>query len=221
MEIAAYLLYLALVPTSLLLTHVARRDLVSVVGAILTALYASLGVVDLAVVSALTVVLFSLSKIALARPLKDRRVMSMKVKYILVALTILSSSIPIAYIALGASISLTPLESQPLAIVTAASLYSVLAISIASRLEFLVNLELWRKLEVEFLESVFWRLGVALSGIAMLTNVVVHGVLGFLLMTAYLTLFSATTRLRAPLSKLLVSSMIGASAIITYLMGYT
>ncbi|MCS7099166.1 MAG: hypothetical protein RMH84_03275 [Sulfolobales archaeon] len=220
MEVAGYLLYAASVLASLVLTKLTRRDLVSLTGAILVVVYASLSAVDLAVISALTIMLFSLSRIALARPLRDRRVALMKIKYVLAALAILSSSIPVTYVALGVSLSLMPLENQPLAVVVAALLYALLAASVSPSVDFLVNPKLWRKLEVGVLESFFWKLGVVLGGVAMLANVAAHGVVGFILMTIYLASFLLSTKLRPLLSKPLLSLVAGASAVVTYLVGY-
>ncbi len=220
MGVAEYALYLAVMPPSLLLTRLVRRDLVSVSAAALAAYYASAGSVGPSVLSALTVVLYPLVRMALTGPGGDRRAVSVKLRHTWVSLAVLCSSIPIAYIALGAALYLSPPEAVPLAIVAVLSLHALVGVVISGRLSILVHPGLWRALNLEVLERALWRVGVLLGAAIMMANVVVHGVLGLALMLAFVASVLVSNRLGRPASGILVSAVVCAGAAVVYIVGY-
>ncbi|MEM0066669.1 MAG: hypothetical protein QXZ22_05765 [Sulfolobales archaeon] len=221
MSIVELVPYLVFIPLSALATYATRRDVVPITAAVLTAFYASIGNASLSVVSALTVVFYSLIKISLAKPTRARKVVLMKLKYVLVVFTVLASSILVAYIALGSAISMSPTESRVLAVVIVVLLYSLMSTAVVPKLLALVNFKLWQAVRIDSVEDLFWKLGVFLGGIAMFANTVFHGVLGLVLMLIYVTAFFATQRRRFPILRITVSIVAATGAVITYLTGYT
>lgn len=220
MEVVDFVPFLAVVPLSLLLTYFTRRDLFSISAAVLAAYYASISIADWAVVSALTIVLYSLVKIAVARPSRGKRVILMKLRYICSSLILLASSILVAYIALGAAFSLILYESQPLAIIITVSIYTLMSTAAIPRLDSLSNPRLWQLLRTESVGGLLWRAGIMLGGVTMFANVITHGILGFLLMLVYLATLVASRKFKPPICGISMSLVAGLSAVLTYLVGY-
>ncbi len=220
MEVEEYALYLAVAPLSLLLTRVARRDLVSIAAALLAAYYASAGRTGPTVLSSLTIVLYPLVRTALASPSWGRRAILVKLKHTWVALALLCSSVPVAYVALGAALHLSPLEAVPLATLIALTLHALVGAVLVRRLIVIVHPGLWRALSLETLERVLWRVGVLVGAITMMANVVVHGALGALLMLAYVVAVLVSGKLGRPASGALVAAVTSAGAAVVYAVGY-
>ncbi|MEM2207414.1 MAG: hypothetical protein QXG17_01800 [Sulfolobales archaeon] len=221
MNTAELLLYLVLIPLSAFATYAMRRDVVPISAAVLTAFYASIGNASLSTVSALTIVFYSLVRISLARPIKEKKVVLMKLRYIFTVSIVLISSILVAYIALGSAISMLPLESHVLAVAIVALMYLLMSIAIVPKLVSITSPRLWQAIKVDLVEDFLWNLGVVLGGITMFINTVVHGALGLILMLAYVVAFIATQRRRLPVPGIAISVIAGIGAVITYLAGYT
>lgn len=221
MEAVEFLPYIIFIPVSLSLTRVMRRDLASISAAVLTAYYASMGSTGLSAASALTIVLYSLTKVLFAHSARERRAVLMKLRHLFVASAVLASPIPVAYVALGSAFSLSPLESQTLAVVTTMLLYILMSTAVVPKTATLVNPRLWQTLRIEPIRDFLWTLGVTIGSITTFANVVIHGVLGLVIMFAYLTAILATRRLKIPTPGVVVSAVTGIGAVITYIAGYT
>lgn len=220
MEVGRVLPFLMVIPASLLLTYATKREFVSVSAAVLTAYYASIGDSSMALASAVSIVTYSLAKLLMARPARVMRVVLMKFRYALITVTIIASSVPIAYIALGSALALSPLESQGAAIVVATMLYVLLGAAVAPRLSSVSSPALWRALRVESIERFLWTAGLVTGGAAMFANVVAHGALALVIMLAYLTTVLATRRLRPPAPGVAAATVAGVGAILVYMVGY-
>lgn len=220
MEIGRALPYLALLSVSLPLTYFTRREFVSISAAILAAYYASIGDVDMSAASALTIVSYSLARVSLARPTRGARVVLMKLRYVLVPTAILVSSVPIAYVALGSALSLSPLESQGPATIITALLYVLVGAAVVPRLSSISSPNMWQALRLENVEELLWRAGIVVGGVTMLVNVAVHGVFALIIMLAYIATILATRRLRPPIPGISAATVAGMGAVLVYIVGY-
>lgn len=220
MKVVEFFIYIATVVLSSLLTYVTGIDLVSLAAAALTAYYASIGS-DMAVISAITVVLVSVVRIAIARPVEDRKALITKLKYLAVVTVAIAIAIPVAYIAAGTSIQLQLVNPWPLAIFIAASLYILVYGLISPTTLHLVSTSFWEKLNLEYIEELLYKSGVVVGALVMLVNTATHGVLGLIMMLIYVVTLFATARMKPLLHRLAVSIIMAVTATITYIYGYT
>jgi hypothetical protein len=219
MDLAEVLIYVAAVALSSLLTYISGVDIVSLVAAVLTTYYASIGS-SMAVVSALTVVAISLIRIAVARPLRSRRALVAKLRYLATVTAVVSASVPVAYIAAGAAVHLQPADPWPLAVLIAASLYVLIYGSVSPTTLYMVSASVWGALSLEHVEELLYRLGVLLGALAMLANVAAHGVLGLILMLIYVASLFATMKTKTLLHRVIASVIMGVAVAVTYVYGY-
>ena len=220
MEVGSWLLYPSLLALSAVLTYLTSRDAVSPVAAVLAAYYASVGDTALAMASAATIVAYSLVRLALARPTGSRAVAAVKLRYSgLVALLVLSS-VPVAYVAYGASLTLLAVESWPLTVLILVSVYLLVGTAVAPGTAAIYSRRVWQGLSLDSLEDWLMKLGTLLGGVLMLVNSVLHGLLGLLPAFPYAVAVVLAGRLRPPLRGIAISAVVAVSAAVTYLVGY-
>lgn len=221
MEIGNWILYPPLVVSSAFLTYITSRDIVSPVAALLTAYYASIGDVGLALISAFTVLANSITRLLLARQAGSRRVLAMKIKYTWVTVSLVLSSIPIAYITYGASYSILSVEHWPLTALILISLYLLIATAVAPGLASLYSVKAWRTLRLDIVEERLRIVGVLIGAVVMLANSILHGLLGLLLTFLYVVTVVMSRRFSPQVSSILVSVVLVGAALVTYIAGYT
>ncbi len=220
MEVVEILIYVATVALTSLLTYVTGVDLISLAAAALTAYYASIGS-NMTVISAITVVLVSIVRIATARPVKSRKALMVKLKYLTTMTTVIAIAIPIAYISAGTAIQLQLVDPWPLAILIAASLYVLVYGLISPTTLHLVSVSFWDMLDLEHVEEFLYKSGVIIGALAMLINVATHGVLGLIMMLIYIVTLFATMKMKLLLHRVVVSLIMAVTVAITYIYGYT
>jgi hypothetical protein len=216
-------LYTAVLAASVLVSYRLNRNLVSPSLAVLTVYYVSTGSLSYAVLSAATVVAYSLLKLALAVPLRGRVVTYVKVRYAGVALATVLASVPLAYLAVRTSYSIPVVDPWTATLLVLTSVYVALATVLLTSTAVLYSRRVWEALDLENMSRVLEYLGVGVGLLASLANVVLHGTLGLVLLLPYVLSLAVSKKLSsstAGLSRIPVALVAVVAALVTYYYGY-
>jgi hypothetical protein len=216
-------LYTAVLAASVLVSYRLNRNLVSPSLAVLTVYYVSTGSLSYAVLSAATVVAYSLLKLALAVPLRGRVVAYVKVRYAGVALATVLASVPLAYLAVRTSYSIPVVDPWTAILLVLTSVYVALATVLLPSTAVLYSRRVWGALDLENMSRVLEYLGVGVGLLASLANVVLHGTLGLVLLLPYVLSLAVSKKLSsstAGLSRIPVALVAVVAALVTYYYGY-
>ncbi|MCC6047072.1 MAG: hypothetical protein LM571_02665 [Desulfurococcaceae archaeon] len=223
MDYVGLALYTAVLTASILVSYRLNRNLVSPSLAVLTVYYVSTGSLSYAVLSAATVVAYSLLKLALAVPLRGRVVTYVKVRYAGVALATVLASVPLAYLAVRTSYSIPVVDPWTAILLVLTSVYVALATVLLPSTAVLYSRRVWGALDLENMSRVLEYLGVGVGLLASLANVVLHGTLGLVLLLPYVLSLAVSKKLSsstAGLSRIPVALVAVVAALITYYYGY-
>ncbi|MCC6015340.1 MAG: hypothetical protein LM564_06525 [Desulfurococcaceae archaeon] len=223
MDYVGLVLYTAVLTVSTLVSYRLNRNLVSPSLAVLAVYYVSTGSLSYAVLSAATIVAYSLLKLALAVPLRGRVVTYVKVRYAGVALATVLASVPLAYLAVRTSYSIPVVDPWTATLLVLTSVYVALVTVLVPSTSVLYSRRVWGALDLESVSRVLDYLGVGVGLLASLANVVLHGTLGLVLLLPYVLSLAVSKKLSSStvgLGRIPVALVAVVAALVTYYYGY-